>query len=474
MSRPNCAILWFRQDLRLSDHPALIAAFASGLPILCLYILEEEASLRPLGGASRWRLDRALAALESQILARGGKLHFLRGAAEELLPRLAAAANAQQIFWTRRYGGAEIALDARLKQAFAAQNIAARSFDGALLAEPWTVKTGAGGPYKVFTPFWRALRENFLDAPPLAAPPAWRDAIWPVEGPVAVTLKNLALAPQTPDWAKNFPNPLAGSGGAAQRLNAFLDQKLDAYAENRDRLDLDATSGLASALHFGEISPREIFHAAAARQNADKFLSELGWREFSHHLLYHWPDLPMRAFNPRFDGFGWRDDPVALAAWKRGETGYPLVDAAMRQLWTTGDMHNRARMAVASFLTKHLLIDWREGEKWFWDTLCDADAANNAASWQWVAGCGADAAPYFRIFNPVLQGEKFDPDGGYVKKHLPALAELPAKYVYRPWTAPAAVLARAGVKLGETYPFPIVDHAFARSRALDALAALPN
>ncbi len=237
-------------------------------------------------------------------------------------------------------------------------------------------------------------------------------------------------------------------------------------------LDRDATSGLSSHLHFGEISPRQVFFAASQAEGAAKFLSELGWREFSTHLLYACPDLSWKSFNTRFDAFPYRDDPEALEAWKRGRTGYPLVDAAMRQLWRTGFMHNRARMIAASFLTKHLLIDWREGEKFFWEFLADADAANNAASWQWVAGCGADAAPFFRIFNPVLQGEQFDPDGAYIRPFLPELAAMPARFIHRPWSAPRELRETAGLRIGENWPAPIVDHDFARRRALEALSSL--
>ncbi len=277
---------------------------------------------------------------------------------------------------------------------------------------------------------------------------------------------------KTPIGRATFPIPPPGEAGARQRLNRFLADNLDAYGLQRDRIDLSATSGLSAHLHFGEISPRQIFAEAAEKPGADKFLSEIGWREFSTHLLYAHPDLAQCNFNPRFEAFAWRRDEKALRAWQRGVTGYSLVDAGMRELWQTGYMHNRARMICASFLTKHLLIDWREGEAWFWDTLIDADAANNAASWQWVAGCGADAAPYFRIFNPVLQGEKFDPDGAYVRRFCPELSALATKYIHRPWTAPTSVLAEAGVVLGQSYPAPIVEHHFARRRALEAFAAL--
>jgi deoxyribodipyrimidine photo-lyase len=473
MPQPT-ALVWFRNDLRVSDHPALAAAAASGLPVLCLYILDDESlGLRSLGGASRWRLDRALAALEGELARRGVTLHFLRGAAEKLLPEVAAAAQATRLFWSRRYGGGEVASDTRLKQALRDRGCEVHSFNASLLAEPWQVTSKSGGSFKVYTPFWRALREQIEPLPPLPAPERLNAAAWPAAAPPALRREALALAPTRPNWAAGFPDPEAGEAGARARLGAFLETRLKTYASGRDRLDRDATSRLSAHLRFGEISPRQIFAATAPdAAGADKFLSELGWREFSYHLLFHFPDLGWRNFNPRFDGFPFARDDAALEAWRCGRTGYPLVDAAMRELWTTGQMHNRARMIVASFLTKHLLIDWREGEKWFWDTLVDADEANNAASWQWVAGCGADAAPYFRIFNPVLQGEKFDPDGAYARRFCPELARLPASHIHKPWTAPPAMLAAAGVRLGENWPRPIVDHDFARRRALDAFAAL--
>jgi deoxyribodipyrimidine photo-lyase len=462
-------ILWFRNDLRLADNPALDAALASGRKILCVYIHDEQsAGLRPAGGASRWRLDLALRALSESLARLGGELFFLRGDADDLIPRLAETSGAPKILWNRRYGGGEIAQDTRLKALLRGQGREVSSFNGSLLAEPWEVTTKTGGSFKVFTPFWRALREKLQRTAPLPAPSKIPQALWPEDGPRRVKLDDLSLAPKNPDWARDFPDPAAGENGAQQRLERFLAEELDAYAMQRDRIDMSATSGLSAHLHFGEISPRQIYAEAADQPGADKFLSELGWREFSTHLLYAHPDLASRNFNPRFDSFDWRRDEAALRAWQKGQTGYPLVDAGMRELWQTGSMHNRARMVCASFLTKHLLIDWREGEAWFWDTLIDADEANNAASWQWVAGCGADAAPYFRIFNPVLQGEKFDPDGAYVRRFCPEISALPTKYIHRPWTAPAAVRTKAI----NAYPVPIVDHDFARRRALAAFAAL--
>ncbi len=469
----SCAIVWFRNDLRLADNPALTAAAASGLPLLCLYIHDEiSEGLRPLGGASRWRLNLSLRSLDASLAARSGALQVFRGAAGDLLPALAEKAGAAKIFWNRRYGAAEIAVDKRLESLLRAQGREVESFTGSLLAEPWEIAPKSGGAFQVFTPFWRALRENFPPPAPLPAPDPLSFASWPEAAPPRLAISDLHLAPRNPDWARAFPDPAPGEAGAQERLRSFLADGLDGYETKRDRLDLDATSRLSAHLHFGEISPRRIFAATREKRVADKFLSELGWREFSYSLLYARPDLSWRNFNPRFDAFPYLRDDEGLEAWRRGRTGYPLVDAGMRELWTTAFMHNRARMVCASFLTKHLLIDWREGEKWFWDTLADADEANNAANWQWVAGSGADAAPYFRIFNPTLQGEKFDPDGAYVRRFCPELAGLPSKFVHRPWTAPASALAEAKVRLGETYPRPIVDHGFARRRALAAFGAI--
>jgi len=466
---PPCALVWFREDFRLGDNPALAAAAASGLPLLCVFIREDDPGLRPPGGAARWRLDRALAAFEADLARLHGRLHILSGASETLLPELARAAGAQKLFFNRRHEGGERELDARIAARVAAEGAQVESFNSALLVEPAQLSPRPGGHFKVFTPFWRAIRDRLLHAEPTAAPQTLVFAPWP-KNFAQLDRAALALSPTRPDWAKDFPDPDAGEAGAFARLRHFIDEKLDSYETMRDRIDCDAASKLSAHLHFGELSPRQIVAALRGRP-AEKFLIELCWREFSTHLLHARPDLPWENFNARFDRFPYRADPEGLAAWKRGRTGYPVVDAAMRQLWRTGFMANRARMIAASFLVKHLLVDWREGESWFWDTLSDADAANNAVSWQWVAGSGPDAAPYFRIFNPVLQGEKFDPDGDFVRLWCPELARLPARWIHRPWSAPADVLDEAGVAIGRTWPAPIVDHDFARRRALDAFAA---
>jgi deoxyribodipyrimidine photo-lyase len=350
-----------------------------------------------------------------------------------------------------------------------------------LLHEPWEVLTGAGKPYQVFTAYWRAARAHGEVAVPLPEPARW--VFHPLPPALAarrVTLPALGLLPTGPDWAGGLRDAWrCGEDDGLAMLQAFLTQRLRGYGVARDRPDQPATSRLSPYLRFGQLSVRQIWHAAHAAAQAegavaladlDKFLGELGWREFCYGLLYALPDLSTCAVRRQFDAMPWRRDPAALAAWQRGATGYPLVDAGMRELWTTGWMHNRVRMVVASFLVKHLLLDWRDGEAWFWDTLVDADPANNAANWQWVAGCGADAAPYFRIFNPVLQGQKFDPDGAYVRRWVPELARLPASVIHAPWRARSEQLAAAGVRLGVDYPLPIVEHEAARQRALAALA----
>jgi len=478
------AIVWFRDDLRLSDNPALNRAAATGRPLLCVYVLDDESpGIRPLGGAARWMAHQSLRALDAALGAQGGRLHYLRGGALDSLVGLARKSGAAAVFWNRRYGAAERELDASVKTTLLANGVRAESDNGALLREPWTISNQAGEPFRVFSAYWRACgRAGETESP---APAPKRLSFFEAPNEVlarTVALDDLALTPKKPDWAGGLrQNWLGGEGAAQARLAEFIDHGLRGYATGRDAPGKAHTSRLSSYLRSGAISPRQIWSAVESARHAggkasaadcDKFLAELGWREFSYHLLFHFPNLASRNFNPRYDSFAWRADAKALRAWQRGRTGYPLVDAGMRELWATGIMHNRVRMVAASFLIKHLLIDWRSGEEWFWDTLVDADPASNAASWQWVAGSGADAAPYYRIFNPVLQGEKFDSEGAYVKRWVPELAALPASLVHRPWMATPAELASAGVRLGGDYPAPIVDHDFARKRALDTLAAM--
>lgn len=478
-SVPAPVVVWFRHDLRLADHAALTAAVASGRPVVCLYVLETSSDgPRPMGGASRWWLAGSLRALDAALRRVGSRLVLRRGAAVDILPALGAEIGAETVYMTRRYDGPGQTIDVALKQRLADHGVALKQYAGPLLFEPEQVRTQSGAPFSVFTPFWRAARSRGELAAPLPVPARILDF-----GPVASdALDDWALEPRKPDWAGGLRATWQrGEAGARERLATFLNEELAGYAAVRDRPDRDQTSRLSPHLRFGEISPRQVWHAAQmARETAEsrrpndadieKLLSELGWREFSYHLLARHPDLATRNLQSQFDAMRWRTDPAALAAWQRGQTGYPLVDAGMRQLWQTGWMHNRVRMVVASFLVKHLLIDWRLGEAWFWDTLVDADPASNPASWQWVAGCGADAAPFFRVFNPILQGEKFDPEGTYVRKFVPELRSVASDFVQRPWDAPTDLLTAAEPTDG--YPAPMVDHRAARARALKALADL--
>lgn len=470
-------ILWFRRDLRLDDNPALNAALATGQPIVPLYILDEFGEGRRLGGASRWWLDRSLRALASDLRGRGARLILRRGDAEAELHRLIAETGADRVFMNRRFEPDAFARDADIAHALKSEGVECRGFNATLLCRPGAVLNGSGLPYKVFTPFHKALLAQ-AEAPQATVAPV---AIKVVKGLATEAVEDWGLHPTSPDWSIHFTGT-PGEAGAKAALGHFVEQGLKTYATDRDRPDRAGTSGLSAHLHWGEISPWRAVAAvrgvAASGQapsaEAEKFVAEIGWREFSAHLLHHFPYLPDRAFKVEYDAMPWRDDPAALAAWKAGRTGYPLVDAGMRQLWATGIMHNRVRMVVASFLVKHLMIDWREGEAWFWDTLSDADLASNVQNWQWVAGSGADASPYFRIFNPVAQGERFDPQGAYVRRWVPELARLPDRWIHAPWTAPPPVLAGAEVALGRDYPKPMVDHADARERALDALKTLTS
>lgn len=472
------AIVWFRQDLRLADNPALHAAVASKRPLVVVYILDDNTSGEwKLGSASRWWLHHSLTALAKDVAKRGAALTLRRGKVEPVLKALIKETGAAAIYWNRVYEPYAVARDTALKDGFAKAGIDAVSCNGALLNEPWTVKTKTGEPFKVFTPFWRASLQ--LAPRAILRAPKTLDGI---DSEVATdALASWRLLPTKPNWAKTFePEWTPGEAGARQALDNFIADRLEDYAEARDRLGVNGTSRLSPHLHFGEISPvqvRATIDAATAdrpnfQRGADKYLSELGWRDFSANLLYHFPRLPTDNWRDQFDAFPWRDDKAALEAWQRGRTGYPIVDAAMRELWATGYMHNRARMIAASFLIKHLLIDWRRGERWFWDTLVDADLANNAASWQWVAGSGADASPYFRIFNPITQGERYDADGAYVRRWVPELEKLPDAVIHKPWAADQETSRAAGVVLGKTYPNAIVDHDVARQRALNALASL--
>ncbi|GAB4576190.1 MAG: deoxyribodipyrimidine photo-lyase [Rhodothalassiaceae bacterium] len=465
------SIIWFREDLRLDDHPALLAASSGGAAVLPVFILDEEdPSLRAPGAASRWWLHGSLASLARDLEARGSRLILMRGKSEDILRRLLAASGSCTIHATRLSAPDAAARDERL----IAAGLPLLLHDGATLFRPGSVRTGTGKCYLVFTPFWRAC----LSLPPPPEPqPAPKRILLPDQAPWGLALEELELLPR-PDWASGLrARWTPGEGAALSRLDAFIDATLARYGRDRDYPGVAGTSRLSPHLHFGEMSIRRLWHriiAAGATMNAgsgrdiERFLAEIGWREFAIHLLHARPDLVQAPMKPEFEDFPWRDDEEAFRRWCRGETGYPIVDAGMRELWRTGHMHNRVRMIAASFLVKDLMIPWQRGEAWFWDTLVDADAASNAMGWQWVAGSGPDAAPFFRIFNPVSQGEKFDPDGHYVRHWLPELARLPDRFIHRPSEAPSRVLEAAGVRLGRDYPLPIVDHADARRRALAA------
>ncbi|MBI1214667.1 MAG: deoxyribodipyrimidine photo-lyase [Alphaproteobacteria bacterium] len=472
-------LFWFRGDLRLKDNPALRAALQTGRAVVPVYIHDEKTpGIWKPGGASRWWLHRSLGALAKDIKAAGlHPLVFLKGAADEELKKLVKATSATEVYWNRCYAPYAIARDKALKQDLKESGVAVHSFAAALLFEPWEIQNKSGQPYRVFTPFSKALLEKSG-----AIRPPLQDAVKGTKPakPLAEgrPLEALGLMPEIKWYEGMAAQWQPGEAGAKKRLNEFLDGGVGQYKAERDFPGREGVSRLSPHLHFGEVSPHTVWHAVSARiakskdgrfiANAQAYLRQLIWREFSWHLLYHAPDFPEQPWNKQFANFPWMEDEDLLRRWQRGQTGYPIVDAGMRQLWRTGWMHNRVRMIVGSFLVKNLLLHWRAGEDWFWDTLVDADLANNAAGWQWIAGCGADAAPYFRIFNPVLQSRKFDAEGDYIRAYVPELKDMPAKYLHAPWEAPPDVLAEARVTLGETYPHPIVDHSEARNRALRA------
>jgi len=474
-------LVWFRDDLRLADNPALHHACAQGRPVVAVYVFDTQSSgLRAPGGAARWWLAQSLRALNAALDRHEVPLVLRQGRADLVIPALAETVGAAEVLFNARAGAAETQVDGRVVEKLRAAGCAVRGFNANLLHKPGTILTAAGTLPRTFSSFQRAARKERHLRAPYPAPASIRPYRLPApEEALEAVLEAWGLEPKTPDWSGGLRAAWACGEAAAQRqLADFLDNGLSGYADRRDYPARPGVSRLSPHLRFGEISPLQVLHAArhacaagaAPERDADKFEAELYWREFSHHVLNAEPDLLHRNLQPAFDSFPWQVSADHMTAWSRGLTGYPIVDAGMRELWQTGWMHNRIRMVVASFLSKHLLIDWRAGEDWFWDTLVDADLASNPCNWQWVAGTGLDAAPYFRIFNPVLQGEKFDTDGAYVRQFVPELAQLPASVIHKPWTADSATLARAGVRLGTTYPKPLVDHAAARERALQAFA----
>lgn len=458
------SIVWLRRDLRMADNPALSAAAAQGIVVpVFIWAPEEEAPWAP-GAATRWWLHHSLAALSRDLENAGIPLVIRRGSSLETLRLLVKECGASAVYWNRLYEPAAIARDTRIKEQLRKDGLLVDTFNGNLLVEPPRFLNKQGTPFKVFTPFYKAALERIEPAEPLPVPRALSGlSTLPSE-----SLESLNLLPRIP-WDQDFYglwNP--GEQGAAESLGSFLDSVVQGYAKGRDVPSIRGTSRLSPPLHFGEISPRQIVwnvHACGGGAGAESFVREVYWREFAHYLLYHFPETTERPLRPEFESFPWASNPEGLRAWQRGETGYPLVDAGMRELWRTGWMHNRVRMVVASFLVKDLRIPWQEGARWFWDTLLDADLASNTLGWQWTAGCGADAAPYFRVFNPVLQGLKFDPDGDYIARHVPELAALPPALRHEPWKASVIERRAAGA---EGYPAPIVDHGEARDLALEA------
>lgn len=480
-------LYWLRQDLRLKDNPALCEAVKAG-SVCPIYIFDDACAKEwSLGGARRWWLFESLKAFNADI---NGKLAIFQGDPLTIILRLVKQHGLGSVFWNRCYQPWQVARDTELKAKLKKQGIPIHSFNASLLWEPFQVLKADKTPYRVFTPFFK---KGCLGA----SPP--RD---PLKAPGGLVLEKLAggvpvdqlpLLPKgfsnkaTPQSKAGWPTKLGGHWTPSEKaahtaLRKFIDKGLAGYKDGRDRPALFHTSMLSPFLHQGQLSPNQVWYASLMAQerglvqskDAAHFQSELGWREFSYNLLHHNPDLPTKPLNKAFAKFPWEKNTAHLGAWQQGRTGYPLVDAGMRQLWETGFMHNRLRMITASFLIKHLRIDWRLGEKWFWDCLVDADLASNSASWQWVAGCGADAAPYFRIFNPILQGQRFDPEGAYTRRWVPELKNMPDSFLFRPWLAPQETLKKAGVILGETYPHPVVLHDTARAQALQAFQSLKN
>jgi deoxyribodipyrimidine photo-lyase len=474
----EASLVWFRQDLRLDDNPALQAAIERDGAIVCVYIwAPAEEGDWPPGAASRWWLHQSLKSLDAQLQARGSKLILAQGNSLEALKRLCAETHAKYVHWNRRYEPAAIARDTRIKAALTTAGINANSFNGSLLFEPMEIQNNQGSPYKVFTQFWRKCLSRPEPAKPLRAPEKLKA---PPRWPASQQLDDFKLLPRIHWTATMEKTWTPGERGAAAQLKLFS-KRLAGYAETRNLPGIAGTSRLSPHLHFGEISPRQIWHTLAAVRKRDvaglvtgeeAYVREIGWREFAHHLLYHFPNTPNEPLRSEFRRFAWAKNAAAFKAWQRGLTGFPIVDAGMRELWATGWMHNRVRMIVASFLIKDLLIPWQSGARWFWETLVDADLANNTLGWQWVAGCGADAAPFFRIFNPTTQSEKFDPKGAYIRLWVPELSALPSEFIHDPSAAPPLALHEAGVVIGRTYPRPIVNHAQAREAALSAFQQL--
>lgn len=469
------SIVWFRQDLRIQDNPALTHAAQQKTPTLFLYIYDDTVPPeQTMGSAQRWWLYHSLKALDAQLRKRfDTPLILKRGKPLSILKTICQNTGITSLYWNRCYEPYSIERDQKIKAYFKGK-IDVESFNGSLLFEPWEVMNKSGNPFQVFTPFYKHASAHISPRSLEKSPDAIKGASKKLQSD---DLETWSLLPQNPDWAQKFAaywQP--GEEGAHKKLRSFLTGRLQSYAAQRDVPSAQSVSELSPHIHFGEISPHQAWFGAkdtdTTQKNIDKFLSELGWREFSYYLLFHFPHISTENFNKKFDSFPWDKNTQMLTAWQKGKTGYPIVDAGMRQLWETGWMHNRLRLIVGSFLTKHLLHNWQHGAAWFWDTLLDADLANNSASWQWIAGSGADAAPYFRIFNPTLQSKKFDPEGTFIRKWVPELKNLSHNDIHAPWAVPEDILEKAGIILGNTYPYPIIDHQKGRARALQAFHQL--
>ncbi len=470
------SLVLFRSDLRLSDNSALTAAAQQG-PVIPIYIFDENSLVRSRGAAQKWWLYHSLLALSKDFKKHGLNLVFKRGPTLTVLKQVVQQTGIGTVFWNKGFTPEQVNSDKELDSSLQKLGITTSLCDDGLLSKLGQPRTQQNNDYTVFTPYWNALKLSQIPYP-IGVPQDLKSGKYKIDSD---SIGDWGLLPTGPDWAKGFSVWTPGEDAARHQLGQFLSQKIDGYAHARDRPDKNATSQLSPHLALGEITPRQIWHATLAAMETEggrldsdgwKFLSELGWREFSAYLLHYFPNLPKQSFRPRFHNFPWKKDLSHLTTWQKGRTGYPIIDAGMRQLWHIGWMHNRVRMIVASFLCKQLLTHWAEGEAWFWDTLVDADLASNTANWQWVAGSGADAAPYFRIFNPILQGQKFDPQGHYVRQWIPELAQLENSVIHTPWQATPAALKAAKITLGKTYPLPIVDHAQARKRALSAYSTM--
>jgi deoxyribodipyrimidine photo-lyase len=465
-------ILWFRKDLRLKDNSALKAAIEAGAPVIPLFIWSpDESGAWAPGAASKWWLHQALKSLSESFKEVSGEFVLREGDYLGQLRDIIEKTGAKRVYWNRRYESPHRELDASIKRQLREDGIEVESFNSSLLNEPHTAATGGGNPYKVYTPYWKKVKDRMIE--PIAESNI--DSLKFADPyPETLALKSLGLLPEM-QWHHKFVQHWEVSEAAAQeRLEKFLNQPVEGYNQARDIPSEDGTSSLSPYLHWGLIGPRQIMHALKSKRDLGKegpevYAKEIYWREFAYNVLYHFPKTPDAPLHEKYTDFPWEPDANALKRWQRGQTGYPIVDAGMRQLYATGWMHNRVRMVVSSLLVKHLLQDWREGASWFWDTLVDADLASNSLGWQWSAGCGADAAPYFRVFNPITQGKKFDAEGDYVRKWVPEIAKLPNKFIHEPWEAPEGILEYAGVQFGKDYPKPIIDHKEGRARALAAL-----